>query len=77
MSLHRLVVAPRSGLRRAPNKRHRIYESEYLGRLASLSCSIGFLPTGARAESGIGSSRVEILAAFHTAGYVLARDVGR
>jgi len=30
MSLHRLVVAPRSGLRRAPNKRHRIYESEYL-----------------------------------------------
>ena len=29
MSLHRLVVAPRSGLRRAPNKRHRIYESEY------------------------------------------------
>ena len=31
MSLHRLVVAPRSGFRRAPNKRHRIYESEYLG----------------------------------------------
>ncbi len=30
MSLHRLVVASRSGLRRAPNKRHRIYESEYL-----------------------------------------------
>ncbi len=30
MSLHRLVVAPRSGLRRAPNKRYRIYESEYL-----------------------------------------------
>ncbi len=30
MALHRLVVAPRSGLRRAPNKRHRIYESEYL-----------------------------------------------
>ena len=29
MSLHRLVVVPRSGLRRAPNKRYRIYESEY------------------------------------------------
>ena len=27
---HRLVVAPRSGLSRAPNKRYRIYESEYL-----------------------------------------------
>ena len=33
MSLHRLVVAPRSGLRRAPHKRRRIYESEYLVRL--------------------------------------------
>ena len=32
MSPHRLVVAPRSGLRRAPNKHHRIYESEYLAR---------------------------------------------
>ncbi len=31
MSRHRLVVAPRSGLRRAPNKRYRIYEGEYLG----------------------------------------------
>ena len=31
MQGHRLVVAPRSGLRRAPNKRCRIYESEYLG----------------------------------------------
>jgi len=30
MSQHRLVVAPRLGLRRAPNKRYRIYESEYL-----------------------------------------------
>ena len=30
MSLHRLVVALRSGLRRAPNKRHHIYEKEYL-----------------------------------------------
>ena len=30
MSRHRLVVAPRSGLRRTPNKRYRIYESEYL-----------------------------------------------
>jgi len=29
MSLHRLVVAPRSGLRRAPNKHYRIYGSEY------------------------------------------------
>ncbi len=28
-SLHRLVVAPRFGLRRAPNKLYRIYESEY------------------------------------------------
>ncbi len=33
MQVHRLVVAPRSGLRRAPNKRHRIYESEYLARI--------------------------------------------
>ncbi len=32
MSLHRLVVAPRSGLRRAPNKRYRMYEREYLSR---------------------------------------------
>ncbi len=31
MSRHRLVVAPRSGLRRAPNKRYRIDENEYLG----------------------------------------------
>jgi len=32
MQGHRLVVAPRSGLRRAPNKRYRIYESEYSDR---------------------------------------------
>jgi hypothetical protein len=30
MPQHRLVVTPRSGTRRAPNKRHRIYGSEYL-----------------------------------------------
>ncbi len=30
MSRHRLVVPPRSGLRRAPNKRYRMYEREYL-----------------------------------------------
>ena len=29
VSRHRLVVAPRSGLRRAPNTRHRIYGREY------------------------------------------------
>jgi len=34
MQGHRLVVAPRSGLRRAPNKRYRIYESEYLARIS-------------------------------------------
>ncbi len=30
MSRHRLVDAPRSGLRRARNKHHRIYGSEHL-----------------------------------------------
>ena len=38
MSLHRLVVAPRFGLRRAPNKRYRIYESEYF----TYTCGITF-----------------------------------
>ncbi len=32
MSRHRLVVPPRSGLRRAPHKRYRMYEREYLSR---------------------------------------------
>ncbi len=31
MSRHRLVVVLRSGLRRTPNKRYRIYEREYEG----------------------------------------------
>jgi len=29
MTRHRLVVAPQSGIRRAPNIRHRIYGREY------------------------------------------------
>ncbi len=41
MSLHRLVVAPRLRLRRAPNKRYRIYESEYLVRSISNITLVG------------------------------------
>ncbi len=33
MSRHRLVVVPRSGFRRTPNKRYRIYEREYSASL--------------------------------------------
>jgi ribulose-5-phosphate 4-epimerase/fuculose-1-phosphate aldolase len=45
MSLHRLVVAPRSGLRRAPNKRHRIYESEYSGNFIPVFQPVGLIST--------------------------------
>ncbi len=71
MSRHRLVVPPRSGLSRAPNKRYCMYEREYLSRGAITLIDLSALVKGSR---GADDRDLKTATVFHLKGQLMANQ---
>ncbi len=68
---HRLVVPPRSGLRRAPNKRYRMYEREYLSLGAITFIDLSALVKVSRAAD---DRDLKTATVFHLKGQLMANQ---